>query len=287
MNHNSLPHDIRFVFWGTPFFARAVLDTLKKQGVLPIALVCSPDKPVGRKQLILPSPAEVFAKENNIPFFQPNVLDDTFQKTLSELGADVFLIAAYARIIPKEFLSIPPHGTIGIHPSLLPLYRGASPIQSSILSGERMGVSLYCVDEKMDHGGIIAQKEVAIPEQERQYTHCEEHLAQEGATLFLDVIQKLFAGTLVPKEQDHTRATFTQKFVTEDGRVDLTMDNPLMIFRKIMALSPDPGVYTMQNGKRVKLLDARLENDAIVITRIVIEGKKPSEANLILPLSRL
>jgi len=278
-----------FVFFGTPEFAAIILEKLIKEGYTPKAVICNPDKPVGRKKIITPPPVKQLLiekfKDCKIEILQPENLNDIRSK-LFTIGADLFIVAAYAQIISKKILEIPRLGTIGVHPSLLPKYRGSSPIQSAILNGEeKTGVTLYLMDEKMDHGSIIAQRELEFPIFNFQFLVLQQKLAELGANLLIETLPKFFNGGITPLPQDESQATYTRKFVTEDGRVELedlriaqnglNSEKAITIYRKILALNPEPGVFTFINGKRVKLLEAKISDNKLIITKIQIEGKKP------------
>ncbi|TSC60913.1 MAG: methionyl-tRNA formyltransferase [Parcubacteria group bacterium Gr01-1014_107] len=144
----------KFVFWGTDEFAVTVLETLKNKGLRLQLIITAPDKPKGRKLIVTPPPAKLWAKENNISLLQPEKLDFEFCRRLSVVGCELFLVASYGRILPKKIINLPPHKTLNIHPSLLPRLRGPSPIQQTILREEKPGVTIIKMDEKMDHGPI-------------------------------------------------------------------------------------------------------------------------------------
>ena len=291
---------MKFVFFGTPEFAAIILEKLINTGYVPVAVVCNPDRPVGRKKIITPPPAKQLLieklKDCNIEILQPESIDSSFKIQVSNFKPDIFIVAAYSQIIPKEILEIPRLGTIGVHPSLLPKYRGSSPIQSAILNGdEETGVSLYLMDDKMDHGPILAQREIKnysikddISIKNRyelrimNYENLLKNLAELSADLLIETLPKFLKGEINPLPQDESQATYTKKFITEDGRVDLKKDNPLLIERKIRALNPEPGVFTFIDGKRVKLLEAKISDGKIVITKTQIEGKKPQESSMII-----
>lgn len=187
---------------------------------------------------------------------------------------DFFIVAAYAKIIPKEILAIPRLGTIGVHPSLLPKHRGATPIQAAILNGDpETGVTLYLLDEKVDHGPIIATKNLKLKTQ--NYIELMRELAEAGGDLLVETLPKFIEGEIAPRLQDETQATYTKKFVTEDGYVDMEKDDPMLIERKVRALNPEPGAWTILNGRRVKILEAELENGKLRLKKIQAEGKNP------------
>jgi methionyl-tRNA formyltransferase len=277
---------MNYVFFGTPRFAEIVLGELLGAKLPPTAVVCNPDRPFGRKKAITPPPVKVLAAKIGIPVLQPEQLDEAFGVQLKRLTPDFFAVAAYAKIIPQHILDVPRLGTLGVHPSLLPKYRGASPIQSALLAGERTtGVSIYLMDAKMDHGPVFAEEKMAIPEGEN-YSKLEERLAHLGGKLFAKTVPDFFAGTSHPQVQDETEATFTKKFKTEDGFVDEKELAAAVrgetvaaaIYRKILALNPEPGVWTVQDGKRLKLLDAKLEHGSLRLTLTQREGEKPKRS---------
>lgn len=259
---------------GTPDFAAIVLQKLIDAGIPPKMVICNPDRPVGRKHVITPPPAKVLAEEHGIKVWQPEKLSlEEWKKEVGEI--DFAVVAAYAKIIKKEILDTAKLGVIGVHPSLLPKYRGATPIQSVLLNGEKeTGMTLYFVDEFVDHGSIIASEKCPVATDET-YATLLQKLAEIGGKLLTEVLPELAAGYIKAETQDETLSTLTKKFKTEDGQVDLEKDEPLTIFRKIRALNPEPGVYAFQNGKRMKLLEASWEDGKLKITKTQIEGEKP------------
>lgn len=278
---------MRYVFFGTPRFAEFFLEELIQKGFSPVAVVTNPDRPTGKKKILTAPPVKKLIERYNqgvsptaqVHLFQPESPDSIIHQ-LSSLNADLFIVAAYSKILSGKVISLPTRATIGVHPSLLPLYRGASPIQTTLLSGDRKtGVTLYEMDEQIDHGAIVATTEVTIEEGE-SYLHLEEKLSRAAAHLAQIELPSYLRGEIRATPQNHTAATFTKKFATADGEVKLGTDDPLLIYRKIKALNPEPGVFTMNlkgyEGKRVKLLDANLDGKNLAITLIHIAGgKKP------------
>jgi methionyl-tRNA formyltransferase len=280
---------LNYVFFGTPDFAAIILQNLIDAGFLPAAVVCNPDRPAGRKKIITPPPTKVLAEKHNIKVYQPENL---------EIGnwenADFGIVASYGKIIPEKIIQTFKLGMIGVHPSLLPRHRGASPIQSAILSGDEVtGVTLYLLDEKMDHGPILAGKELKI-EKNDNYETLSEKLAILGAELTIKTIPEYIAGKSKPQVQNEEYATYTKKFKTEDAYVNLEKDDPVTIERKIRALNPEPGVWTLRQGlrvslsrtpqgkpfdkaqgKRMKILEAEIEDGKLKLKKIQFEGKKP------------
>ena len=257
MQHNKP----KIVFWGTSSFSTGVLDALKEGGIIPDVIITALDKPKGRNLIITPPPVKIWAEQNNIPILQPEILDDSLRSTLYALGSTLFVVASYGKIIPKSILGIPKHGTLNVHPSLLPRLRGASPIQSAILSEDTTGVTIMLLDDKMDHGPIIAQKEIPIAPWPPKASELEKILAREGGKLLAEVIPRWVAGKITAQEQEHNKATYTKKFTKEDGLIDLSGDQTVN-FRKIQAFDVWPRAYffTERHGKkiRVAIIDAEL-----------------------------
>jgi len=280
---------MKYVFFGTPRFAEVVLGGLIDGGFAPTALVCNPDRPLGRKKIVTPPPTKVLIADKKLSttIFQPEKLDDVFIAQLRALRPDFFVVAAYAKIIPQTVLDIPRLGTLGTHPSLLPAYRGASPIQSVILAGEtKTGSTIYRMDEMTDHGAIFAQEEIPLDALTTDYVALEEQLAELAARLLIKTIPALLDGTVAPRAQDESRASFTKKFITDNGFVEQSeldaaiagnSDKADLIVRTIHALNPEPGVWTLKDGKRIKLLEAHMDSGALKLITIQEEGQRPKK----------
>jgi len=284
-------HNSKFVFFGSPEFAATVLEKLIEAGFMPAAVVCNPDRPIGRKKIITPPPVKQSVKRqefrNKITILQPEELDEDVKRQLLSVKPEFGIVAAYAKIISKEIIEIFPRGLIGVHPSLLPKYRGATPIQSAILEGEdKTGITIYLLDEKVDHGPILAQRELAIsPPPADNFVILIRELAKLGGKLLVETLPNFLAGEITSKPQSEPYASYTKKFTTEDAFVDprdleeatsgRDPKKAVAIDRKIRALNPEPGTWTIQNGKRVKLLEATLKNGKLVLKKIQTEGKKP------------
>ena len=277
---------MRYVFFGSPAFAAAVLGQLISAGLPPVALVCNPDKPVGRKKVLTPPDTKKLVANGKSPIivYQP--------KNKSELsaigdklssGADFGIVAAYALIIPDSFIKSFKLGILGVHPSLLPKYRGASPIQSAILASDiKTGTTLFMLDSEVDHGPIVASKEWGIGSE--YYEELADRLAGISGKLLVEILPDFSEGKLIPQEQNHALATMTKKFETEDAYIepeDLKQaqagnsSKAEEILRKIRALNPEPGVFTFIDGKRTKLLRASIDGDKLILERIQREGKNP------------
>ena len=281
---------MKYIFLGTPEFAAIVLEKLIKANLLPEAAICNPDKPVGRKQVITPPPVKErimnyeLGIRNKIKILQPENLK-SYILNLKSFNADLFVVAAYSQILPKEILEIPRLRTIGVHPSLLPKYRGPTPIQTAILNGdEKTGVSLFLIDEKIDHGKIIANNKYKIANNDN-YETLMRKLAELGADLLIETLPKFINGEITPLTQDESQATYTKKFSTKNAFIepqDLEKagnqggEVAIEIDRKIRALNPEPGVWTTVKNKRIKLLEVDLTGGKLKLTKIQLEGKIPT-----------
>lgn len=214
--------DVKFVYFGTSEFAVDVLNKLREKGFVPSLIITTPDKPQGRKLALTPSPVKVWALEQKIQVLQPEKLDDDFISNLSSTTYDLFVVASYGKTIPKKVLGIPKHGTLNVHPSLLPHLRGASPIESAILGDDEVtGVTIMLMDEKMDHGPIVAQEIYESENWPPKASELEKELAELGGALLAEVIPDWMEGNIDAQEQDHNAATYTQKISKENALIDL------------------------------------------------------------------
>lgn len=246
---------ISIIFFGTPDFAMPALDVLAKAGY-GITVVTQPDRPTGRKQVLTPPPVKTRALELELPVLQPATLkEDGFFEEFKKINPDVCVVVAYGNIIPDRYLALPRLGFLNIHPSLLPKYRGPSPIQSALLDGEKeTGISIILLDSEVDHGPILSQSTYQVPEKS-YYPAIAEDLSQLGAGLLADTLSAYASGSLKPREQDHAQATFTKKLESPDGRINWS-EPADRIFNRIRALNPEPGTWTSWNGQTLKILEA-------------------------------
>jgi methionyl-tRNA formyltransferase len=281
---------MKFVFFGSPLFARIVLEELVGAGLKPAALVCNPDRPVGRKKIFTAPDTKQYALAQ-LPqtiILQPeNPADALFLDELRNIQADIFIVAAYGKILKPTLLEIPVLGTVGVHPSFLPRLRGASPIQTAILEGSpEIGVVLYAIDEGMDHGPVYSSS-APTPVDGKTFPQLLIELAHIGGRLAVQTLPDIENGSLQPTPQDHSQATITKKFVTEDGFIpypDLKnamqekSEASLQIERKIRALGYEPGCFTISpDDKRIKLIAAKLVDGKLEITQWQMDGMhKPS-----------
>lgn len=243
---------MRIIFFGTPEIARIILEKLAGTDFKPIHVVTSPDEPVGRSAVLTPPPVKICAEKNGIPVLQPKALNDDFIETISRLQPDLFIVAAYGKIFPARLLEVAPGGGINVHFSLLPLWRGASPIQHSILHGDKQtGVTIMLMDEKLDHGPVLIKKAIPMPKDATAESLSKE-LAELSGELLLETIPLYAEGKIQPRDQDHEKATYCKLLRKEDGRIDWSFPAPA-IERQMRAFTPWPGTYTFWDEKRIKI----------------------------------
>lgn len=297
-----------FAFFGTSEFAVKILDKLIVSGFTPSLVVTTPDRPQGRKMILTPPPVKnrianyESSIKDKIKIIQPEKLTlELFETPHLDIECpsghsmsksksfDLFIVAAYGKIIPKSILEIPKYGTLNVHPSLLPKFRGPSPIQSFILSesasgGEKTGVTIMLMDEEVDHGPVLAQQSASgnLTSRWLNSQRLEEELAELGGQTLVDVIPKWINGEIKPAEQDHSQATFTKKIIKEDGLVDLEKDSPEIIYKKFLAFQSWPGIYyfTNKNSRKIRVIitDTELTIDKkIKIKKVKPEGKKETD----------
>ncbi|MDO8562114.1 MAG: methionyl-tRNA formyltransferase [bacterium] len=298
---NPTKYDFKFAFFGTSHIAVFVLDELKKVGLIPSLIVTPPDKARGRGLALQPSPVKVWAQKQGVDILQPEKIHSDVLENIRTLRADVAVVVDYGKILPKALLDIPRRGFLNVHPSLLPRLRGPSPIRSAILNDEKeTGVSIILVDEEMDHGPIIAQKRVPIPnwfnspkQGEGGPPHLVEFeaaLMQEGGRLLAHILPQWVKGEVDAHEQNHDVATYSEKIGKEDGLLDLE-DDAYKNLLKIRAYEGWPGTYAFferpstrsgQEAKRIRvgILDAHIDPSTppgarkLVIDRVKPEGKR-------------
>ena len=246
---------MRMVFMGTPQFAVVSLKKLVRRGFDIAAVVTAPDKPKGRGLKVQYSAVKQYALSEKIPILQPETLDDeSFLEELKARSADLFVVVAF-RILPKEVFSIPLLGTINLHASLLPKYRGAAPINWAIIRGEsRTGVSTILINEKVDSGDILLQREVPITP---QMTAGELHdlLAESGADLLVETLQKMISQSIEPIPQNVLEITKAPKLKPAMCHIDFKQPAE-QIYNFIRGLSPNPGAYCYHDTKQLKIFKA-------------------------------
>ncbi len=264
---------LKIVFLGTPEFAIRPLEAVINAGYQIIGVITAPDKPVGRKMVLTPPPVKVFAEKNNLPVYQPKDKKELLE-ILKKFRPDLAIVAAFGMIFTKEILEIPKYGFLNIHASLLPRWRGASPIQSAILAGEKeTGITIMLLNEKMDEGPILSKSNLKSQISNLSYKELENQLAKLGEKLLMETIPKWITGEIKPREQNHNKATYCKKITKEDGLIDFNKESPEIIERKIRAFTPWPGAYAFVNNKRLIITQAEIINNALKIKRVKPEGK--------------
>lgn len=249
---------MRVVFWGTPDFAAPSLRALLGEGFDVIAVVTQPDKPQGRARQIIPSPIKQIALEEEIEILQPkNARDVELYKTLEKLEPDVSVVVAYGHILPQKIIDVPKLGTLNVHASLLPLLRGAAPIQAAILDGfTETGVTVMRVVQQLDAGPMILQSETPIVDDET-YGELQNRLSELGALTLVEALTLFSLGKVKERPQDDERATFAPKITRDSARIDWR-NSALEISRQIRAFDPKPGAFTRTSKGDLKMFGPRV-----------------------------
>jgi methionyl-tRNA formyltransferase len=243
---------VQVVFFGSPYFALPSLESLRDAGHTLALVVSQPGKPVGRRGEVTDPPVAARAKSLGIQVFQPSTLkDDAAVARLSAAGADVFVVVAYGKILAQRVLDLPRLGCVNVHGSLLPRWRGASPVQASVLAGDAVtGVSIMKMEAGMDTGPVFTMRETRIGEEESA-EELGARLALMGADALVETLNFL-EGEWGPVPQDESRATTCPKITREDARVDWTRP-AVELARRSRAFTPWPGLFTIRKNTRVKL----------------------------------
>jgi methionyl-tRNA formyltransferase len=273
--------DITFAFFGTGPLAESVLAALVRNGFEPTLIVTKPDMPQGRHMQMTAPHIKTWAEMKNFSIYQPESLKDLPEDSpLHTEEYDVFIVASYGKMIPDDILQIPKKGVLNVHPSLLPNYRGPSPIESALLDGIlTTGVSIMKLDEEMDHGPILAQTAFMIDPSSTAGT-LEVECGQLGGELLVQSLPHYMDGTLLPKEQDHAQATVCKKITKEMGEISLTT-NAAEVQRKFRALTPWPSVYFFidHTGKNIRVkvtnVDLTLTGTETLIASDIIHSVIP------------
>jgi methionyl-tRNA formyltransferase len=246
---------MKIVFFGTPEIAVPILETLTQ---IPdfdvVSVVTQPDRPVGRKGEVTPPPVKASAEKLGIEVIQPENKKD-LDDALDGIEADFFIVVAYGMIIPQHILDIPEFGSINIHYSLLPKYRGASPIQESLLHGDKeTGVTLIKMDEKLDHGPVFLMKRIEIDSDDNLLS-LSIKLTNLSSQILPLAVEDIYNGNLDPIDQPHEQATFCKKIKKSDGMIDWK-HSAQEIVNMIRAYTPWPSVFTEIGGKKLKIIKA-------------------------------
>lgn len=252
---------MRIVYMGTPDFAVPALEKLAQSPDYTVAAVFTqPDKPKGRKMVMTPPDVKVCAEKLGIPVFQPSSMrSEEAYNSLKELNPDVIVVAAYGQILPKAVLDLPKFGCVNIHGSLLPKYRGAAPIQQSVLDGEKVtGVTTMLMDVGLDTGDILLKAETEIGENETA-GELFDRLAVLGGELIVETLDKLKKGEITPQKQDESLATHTSKITKDLCPIDFNK-TAYEVHNKVRGLNPWPVAVTEIAGKTVKVYSSRVSD---------------------------
>jgi len=294
---------MKLIFMGSAPLVVPVLEAIVKDGHDIVGVYTSPDRAVGRGRKLQQSQVKTYAIRENLPVFQPYSINssESYYK-LKAISPAVIVVAAYAQLLSPKILSIPRFGVVNVHPSMLPSYRGPSPIASSILGGGQMtGVTLMLLEPEMDTGPILAQLEVPINKEDTSQS-LGDKLFYKGAELLIRTLPKWTDGTIDPRQQDHTSATITRKLLKADGLLNWNKA-AVVLWREMRAFYPWPSTFTFLNSKRIKLIESSILDDTVtakpgtvidlsnnglrvatgkgtlIIYRLQVEGKKIINAN--------
>jgi methionyl-tRNA formyltransferase len=252
---------MKLVFCGTPLFAVPTLERLAAAGFDLQLVVTQPDRPQGRGMELTAPPVKLSALKLGLPVIQPEKIkkNEDFQSQLTALKPDAIIVVGYGRIIPPWMLQLPRYGNINVHASLLPKYRGAAPVQWAIAQGETItGVTTMLLNEGLDTGDILLQKEMALQPDDTAVTFAP-RLSELGADLLIETLRGLEEKTITPTPQDHSQATLAPILKKEDGLVDFSR-TATDIHNRLRGFQPWPGAHTQFRGKNLKFISARPED---------------------------
>ncbi len=268
---------MRIVFFGTPEFAIPSLKMLLQSGENVIAVVTQIDKRKGRGHILSPAPVKVFTMKEGIKIYQPiNIQDFLFLKDLSDMKPDIIVVVAYGRILPLQILKLPSLGCINVHASLLPKYRGAAPIQWSIIKGEKKtGITTMLMDEGLDTGDILLQEETEIIDEDSAET-LSKRLSEMGASLLIKTIEGMKKGSLKPIPQRGT-PSYAPPLKKEDGRINW-LKSAQEIFNFVRGTYPWPCAYCYLNRKRIKITKVKVLEGSGIPRRV----EKTDEGQLVI-----
>ncbi len=243
---------MKLVFLGTPDFAVKSLEAIIKSKHEILAVVTQPDKPVGRKAILTPSPVKVCALNNGLNVLQYNKISKEGIQDLKNLNPDIMVTCAFGQILSQEVIDIPRLGIINVHASLLPKYRGAAPIQYSILNGDKeTGVTIMQTEIGIDTGDILAVSKTSIGENETA-GELFDRLSDIGASLIVETLDKLEKNEIIPIKQDHSKATVVKMIKKEDAQIDWSKDGKT-IKHLVLGMNPWPIAFTFIFGEKLKI----------------------------------
>ena len=291
--------NLNFAFFGTSTVATTVLDELALAGYLPSLIITMPDAPVGRKRVLTPPPVKLWAEAHSIPVEQPTSLKNLAPKfEIRNLKFEILLVVDYGKLIPKSVLDIPKQGSLNVHVSLLPQYRGPSPMQTALLDGAtKTGVTIMEVVEGLDEGAIVATETIDLATWKPTFQELAQHSAHIGGKLLVKILPDYLAGKIKGEEQDHSKATYTKKFTAEDAFIEAEVvlgkiggEKAKKAEQMVRALNPEPGTWTeFQTSRgptsvlgevgplpslRLKILKAHIEGGTFSPDLVIPAGKK-------------
>lgn len=266
----------KFVFFGTPYVARDTLAHLLENGFVPSLVVTSPDALRGRGLTLTLCETKAFALEKGLRVITPEKLTEDVVEEIRAVGADFAVVVAYGKLLPESLLHAFPKGAINVHYSLLPKYRGASPVETALLNGDTVtGVSIQKMVKEMDAGNVLAIRELTIDPHETT-RELRPRLITLGAELLVEILPSFEQGTLADTPQNHEEATFAKKIAKAEGELDLA-DDPKTNWNKYRAFAESPGTHFFMDGKRIKIKTATFENGMFTPLRVIPEGKTETD----------
>lgn len=253
-------NDKRIVFMGTPKFSANILEALLANGYNVVLCVSQPDKPVGRKKILTSSPVKMVGMSHGIDVFTPNSIKNEYQKIL-DYKPDLIITCAYGQFLPKELLDAPTYKSINVHGSLLPKYRGASPVQRAIMNGEdKTGITLMYMNEFMDEGDMLMQEEVSIDISDTNSTLFDK-LANLSIDMLIKFLPKLFNNDINPIKQDNSKSTIAKIIKKDDEHIDFNR-NVKDVYNHIRALLDEPGCFFICDNQKYKIHKVSFDEDS-------------------------
>lgn len=269
----------KFAYFGTPKVASDTLNILIERGFIPSVVVTSPDAPKGRGLIVSPSDTKIIALAHDIPVITPEKLDEETIDTINALECDYAVCVAYGKIFPETLINIFHKGVLNVHYSLLPKHRGATPLETALLAGDKeTGVTIQKMVKELDAGDILAQKMIKIGPEET-IVELRPRLIELGANLLADTIPEYLAGNIVPIQQDASLSSRSGKFKKEDGLISLDSSS-IENWNKYRAYADNIGTYFIKNGKRMKITEASFKNNKFVVERVIPEGRREMKYEL-------
>lgn len=269
--------DKKIVFMGTPNFSVPILEMLIADFGVDL-VITQPDKKVGRKKVLTPTPVKVVAEKHNIEVLQPEKIstdEETYNKLVA-LQPDIIVTAAYGQLVPQKILDIPVHKCVNVHGSLLPKLRGGAPIQYSILEDHKVtGITIMYMEKRLDAGDMISKVEVEILDSDN-YMSLHDKMSLAGRDLLKETLPRIFSGDISPEKQNADEATFARNILREDERISWE-ENARTVFNKVRALDPMPGAFTYLDGNVFKIWKAEvvdMENTNAAVGTIVAQDKQ-------------